>query len=221
MGEETPPSPATIAAEPDDFGPHMILLGAAGLLARIGQADRGAYADRFIAHVLDRHFDPASGLLRNVPGEDACNVGHAIEFVGFALDHLPADADAGLVATLETILLASVRHGLKGPGIVLAVSAATGRPLSPYCPWWSLPETMRSAALAFERTGSGAALDVWKAAHRAFFVAYWRGAPPIAYQCRTTDGPVDYVPATPDLDPGYHTGLSLLAAIGVADRMTG
>jgi hypothetical protein len=80
---------------------------------------------------------------------------------------------------------------------------------------------MRSAALAFERTGSGAALDVWKAAHRAFFVAYWRGAPPIAYQCRTTDGPVDYVPATPDLDPGYHTGLSLLAAIGVADRMTG
>ena len=29
----------------------------------------------------------------------------------------------------------------------------------------------------------------------------------------TADGPADFVPATPDLDPGYHTGLSLLAAI--------
>jgi hypothetical protein len=35
----------------------------------------------------------------------------------------------------------------------------------------------------------------------------------------TAEGPIDYVPATPDLDPGYHTGLSLLAAIEVADAL--
>ena len=35
----------------------------------------------------------------------------------------------------------------------------------------------------------------------------------------TVDGPIDHVPATPDLDPGYHTGLSLLAAIEVADAL--
>jgi len=35
----------------------------------------------------------------------------------------------------------------------------------------------------------------------------------------TRDGPVDFIPATPDLDPGYHTGLSLLAAITVADAL--
>jgi len=38
-------------------------------------------------------------------------------------------------------------------------------------------------------------------------------SPPVAYQTMTKEGPIDWVPATPDLDPGYHTGLSLLAAI--------
>jgi hypothetical protein len=77
---------------------------------------------------------------------------------------------------------------------------------------------VRSAALCWERTRDTRALAIWKAAYEAFFARYWRGRPPIAYQCLTAEGPVDYVPATPDLDPGYHTGLSLLAAIGVADR---
>ena len=54
-----------------------------------------------------------------------------------------------------------------------------------------------------------------------FFRDYWRPEASIAYQCRTEEGPVDYVPATPDLDPGYHTGLSLLAAIDVVERVGG
>ncbi|MFD2647345.1 hypothetical protein ACFSX5_05980 [Devosia albogilva] len=208
-----------LAAQEDDFGPRMILLGAAGMLRRLGRGEAAAFADRFVAHVLGRHFDPVSGLLRNVPGSDTCNVGHGIELVGFALDYLPADADDRLVRQLETVLLASFEAGFHGPGLRLAVSVATGAPQSPYCPWWSLPETIRAAAFCFERTGNPQVLEVWRKAHAAFFSWFWRGEPPLAYQTRTDEGPADFVPATPDLDPGYHTGLSLLAAIQVAERM--
>ena len=208
-----------LAAQEEDFGPRMILLGAAGMLQRIGRPEAAAFADGFLAQVLDRHFDPASELVRNVPGADACNVGHGIELVGFALDYLPANADAALVRQLETVLLASFGAGFHGPGIRLVVSAATGVPQSPYCPWWSLPETIRAAALCYERTGNQQVLEIWRKAHAAFFAGYWRGEPALAYQTMTDDGPVDFVPATPDLDPGYHTGLSLLAAIQAAGRM--
>lgn len=212
-------SAETAAVQPDDLGPRMILLGAAGMLNRIGQPEAAGFADRIVAHVLGRHLDPVTGLLRNVPGEDACNVGHGIELVGFAFDYLPANADPALVKTLETILLASFKAGFRKPGLRLSVSIETGEPTSPYCPWWSLPETIRSAALCHERTGNPQVLDVWRQAHGAFFDTYWRGEPALAYQTMTDDGPVDFVPATPDLDPGYHTGLSLLAAIEAAGRM--
>ncbi|WJR67881.1 hypothetical protein QTA58_03710 [Neorhizobium sp. CSC1952] len=202
MDERRPLSLESLALQPDDFGPRMILLGAAGPLKRLGHTAHLAFADRFIAHVVDRHFDAGTGLLRNVPGEDACNVGHGIEFVGFALDYLDDSVDPALIETLERILVSSFKTGFVGPGITLTVSIASGKPQSPYCPWWSLPETIRSAALCHGRTGSAESLKVWKAAHAAFFERYWRGTPPIAYQTMTKDGPVDFVPATPDLDPG-------------------
>lgn len=82
------------------------------MLKRFGHTAHTAYADRFITHVIDRHFDTPSALLRNVPGEDACNVGHGIEFVGFALDYLGDDADPTLIETLERILVASFDKGV-------------------------------------------------------------------------------------------------------------
>ena len=89
--------------------------------------------------------------------------------------------------------------------------------ISPLCPWWSLPETFRSAALCHAYSRSDATLRIWQQAHGAFFSRYWRGQPAIAYQTMDKSGPVDFVPATPDLDPGYHTGLSLLGAIDAFD----
>ncbi|AQZ54524.1 AGE family epimerase/isomerase [Martelella mediterranea] len=219
MDEKQPLSAESLADQADDFGPRMILLGAAGMLDRLGHAGHLSYADRFIAHVLSRHFDPAAGLLRNVPGEDACNVGHGIEFVGFALDYLIGrDIAPDLLNTLETILLSSFEKGFVGPGLALSVSLKTGTAINPLCPWWSLPEAIRAAALLYERTGNARTRAVWEKAHDAFIAHYWRGTPPVAYQTMDADGPVDFVPATPDLDPNYHTGLSLLAAIGVAGR---
>jgi hypothetical protein len=101
----------------------------------------------------------------------------------------------------------------------LHISVATGERLSPYFPWWSLPETIRAAAKGFARTKNAELLAIWHAAHEAFFTHYWRASPPLAYQTRNLDGPVDYVPATPDLDPAYHTGLSFLGAIEAIDAM--
>jgi len=219
MDERRMLSTEALAAEPDDIGPRMIMIGAAGMLNRIGRPEAAGFAGRLVAHVLQHHFDPASKLLRNVPNGDACNVGHGIELVGFAFDYLPVQADPALVTQLQAVLLASFNAGFTGPGIRLTVSTATGAPQSPYCPWWSLPETIRAAALCYERTGDPLVLEVWRKAHEAFFGTFWRGTPPLAFQTMTEDGPVDYVPATPDLDPGYHTGLSLLAAINVAERM--
>jgi mannose/cellobiose epimerase-like protein (N-acyl-D-glucosamine 2-epimerase family) len=218
IDEKLPLGREALDAQPDDFGIRMIMLSAAALLTRIGRRDLTDFAPRFISHVIDHHFDPGTGLLRNVPGEDACNVGHGIEFVGFALDYLEKDADPELLRVLETILVSSFDKGFNGPGVRLVVSAASGAPISPYCPWWPLPETIRSAALCHERSGSAESLRVWQKADEVFFRDYWREGTGIAYQCLTEDGPVDYVPATPDLDPGYHTGLSLLAAIDMVDR---
>ena len=219
MAEDGPLDEAALAAQRADLGPRMILLGAAGLLTKLQLHSDAAFGERFIAHVLDHHFDSDTGLLRNVPGEDACNVGHGIEFVGFALEYYGPSAPPALLATLERILVASFRTGFTGPGLCLSVSLKSLQPTSPYCPWWSLPETIRAAALLYERTASLATLDVWRDASAAFFSHFWRGKPAIAFQTMTADGPVDFVPATPDLDPGYHTGISLLSAIEAANRL--
>jgi len=207
-----------------DFGPWMILLGAAGLLRRLGLDDRG-FGGRFIAQVLSVNWDGrqanGSGLIRDNPHHDTANPGHAIEFVGFAHETLPAIADPKTLNELDRVLSIAFNTGFKGPGIVVSVDPRDGSALSSNQPWWSLPETVRAAALGFERGRSEALLEIWQKADAAFFEHYWRGEAALAYQTRTADGPVDFVPATPDLDPGYHTGLSLLGAIEAIDRMTG
>ena len=213
MGEQAEISRAAIAAEPDDHGPRMILLGAAGMLRRVGLAQEAKWADAMIGHVLDHWLDD-TGLLRNVPGDDALNAGHGIEFVGFAFDHIGASGDPELKSRLAAALIRLFDHAFREPGIPLSVSASSGALLEPWFPWWPLPETIRAAALA-RKAGAPQAESLERiqlAADAAFFANYWRGNLGFAYQGRTPDGPVDYVPATPDLDPGYHTGLSLLAA---------
>jgi len=217
IDESIPANAQALERQPNSYGPRMILLGAANLLQMFGQSNASFFADRFINYILDKHLDQPTSLLRDHVGGDSCNPGHAIEFVGFSLEYLPADADPGLIAILEKILLASFYGGFKGPGICLDISIQTGCTTSSYYPWWSLPEAIRAAALLYNRTHSVASLTVWKVAHEAFFRSYWRTSPPIAFQTLTVDGPVDFVPATSDLDPGYHTGLSLLCASKIAE----
>ncbi len=213
MNEQGEISHAAIAAEPDDHGPRMILLGAAGMLRRAGLAHEASWADGLIGEVLE-HWVDDTGLMRNVPGLDVLNAGHGIEFVGFAFDYLGAAGDDLLKQRLAAILIRLFDHSFREPGIPLAVSVSSGELLEPWFPWWPLPETIRAATLA-RAAGAPQVEDlnrIHALADAAFFRNYWRGALGFAFQGRNPDGPVDYVPATPDLDPGYHTGLSLLAA---------
>lgn len=213
--EDRPLSTKEAAQQPDDFGPRMIALGACELLERIGQPAAANFGARFVDHVLARHLDPATNLLRNVPGQDACNIGHGIEFTGFALARMATGADPALVRQLTKTLKASFQAGFQGPGIALSVSTDTGQVLNAKFPWWSLPETIRAVAQAQRLLSHMDAelLDIWAKADHAFFAHYWRADASLAYQTRDETGPLDFVPATPDLDPGYHTGLSLLGAM--------
>ena len=224
VGDETQPLDAEGVAPARDFGPRMILLGAAAMLRDIGLPDDAGFGALLIDQVITRHVADGRGAkprgaVCDIAGQDRCNPGHAIEFAGFALDYIPDDADPGLVDLICEILLTAFRLGYSSPGIRQTVSLSGGQPISDKRPWWSLPETVRAASLAFRRTSNPACLTVWQQAHAAFFDHYWRGDPPIAYQTRDDTGPVDHVPATPDLDPGYHTGLSFLDAIRVISAL--
>lgn len=217
LDESIEPSSENIAGQNDDFGPKMILLGAAGVLHRAGRSDETAFADRFIDDVLDRYFDPTSGLLLNVPGHDRCNVGHGIEFCGFAFEHLAHQPGDPRIPLLGSILRRSLEVGLQGPGIALYLSAKSGEAVSPYYPWWPMPEAVRACALGTKLGADNDLPALWQRADRAFFDNYWRDDQSFAFQTRDLNGPVDFVPATPDLDPAYHTCLSFLAAIETID----
>ncbi|CAN0448843.1 unnamed protein product, partial [Hapterophycus canaliculatus] len=213
MNETQELTAAHARAEANDYGPRMILLGASGLLLDNNQSNDAAFADRFIDDVLEHYFDPDSGLLLNVPGQDSCNVGHAIELCGFAFEYLQQQPDDSRIATLISILKSSLKTGMQGPGIALSLSVTSGKAVSPYYPWWPMPEAVRACALALTLTDDKTILPLWQQADDVFFSNFWRGSQRFAYQTRTDEGPSDFVPATPDLDPGYHTGLSMLSAI--------
>lgn len=208
-----------IHIQPTDFSSRMILIAAAGLLQRLQVTHDVSFGQRFVEHTLSHHLDTTKMLLSNVLGGAETNVGHAIEFAGFALDLDVVSRDPGTVSLLMGLLLSSFRAGFSGPGLTLNLSLLDGRHLSEKRPWWSLPETIKTAAVAYSHTSAPDVLEVWKTADTAFFSHFWRGA--FAYQTLTESGPVDFVPATPDLDPGYHTGLSLLAALSTVAEPSG
>ena len=212
MSETAPISRKSVTGQADDFGPRMILLGAAGLLHRHGGTAHTEFADRFIDHVLDRHHHAPTGLLLNVPGDDTCNVGHAIELCGFGFEHLQSVPDDTRLQKLGSVLVRSLQVGLQGPGIALYLSAATGRATSAHYPWWPMPEAIRACALGMHLDPGLNLQTLWKRCDHAFFTDYWQASRGFAFQTRDVLEPVDFVPATPDLDPGYHTGLSLLGA---------
>ena len=217
INENNPISRSFIAQESDDFAPRTILLGAAGLLHRHNYSSVTIFADNFIDYILENHYQTESSFLLNSLNNDICNVGHSIEFCGFALDHYTYQGEGNsqkLVKVIE-ILRKSLVTGIKDPGIPLFLSTKSGETSSKYFPWWPLPEAIRACALAQIFKPETELFNLWKQADEAFFKNYWIPGRGYAYQTRDKYGPVDYVPATPDLDPGYHTGLSLLKAIQI------
>ncbi|WP_342358600.1 AGE family epimerase/isomerase [Terrarubrum flagellatum] len=212
------------ATDAEEYGPRMILMSASALLRDLGFEHEASFSNRFVARIVERHLERSAaarayGLLRDRAGRDRCNPGHAIEFVGFALECHAARNNRELLRNLSLIVKSSFHAGFREPGLVLGLSAATLAPESDLCPWWSLPEAMRTAALLYRETREPEALEIWRRTHEAFFRFYWRDDASLAYQMRNAVGPVDHAPATPDLDPGYHTGLSFLSTIGAIDGL--
>lgn len=210
---------AALQRQIPDFGPRMIALGAASLLHSLDLHRLDTFSTRFVEQVLEQHAHGHSGLISNSPGGQTLNPGHAIELIGFHFETWGNALPDTLTARLAQLLDDTFSAAFDGQGLRLSIDLDTRQYSSELSPWWSLPETIRAAALAFELTQEPRFLKIWQAADTAFFKQFWLDTPPIAVQMMRNGCAVDAVPATPDLDPGYHTGLSLLAASHVCRRM--
>jgi len=162
-------------------------------------------------------------------GQVLCDPGHALEFVGLSLKcilQMRSDTSPETIAFLEKCrqhLPPLFEHCFKlgfaptAGGIIKAFDLRQRVPLNTDMPWWSLPESIRAAAEIFEFSGNTTALDILSDCANCFFDNYLNpDVYSMAYQTRNADGKVvEVIPATPDADPGYHTGLSLIDAIRI------
>lgn len=218
-------------------GPWMIAIGGATVFLRCtGKARYAELGRELIEHVLSRHaqlgegrfrpgdfweFVDAQGVLWEDGGRVWSDPGHATEFAGLALAHLAADpreGDTALRESLRSVLLCNFRNGFSGRGIVKTFDLVHREAINSDQPWWSLPETMRAASLSLVHARveareelEGILASCWNA-FRDYYLRPEHGY--FAVQCLDEHGRVSLsIPATPDLDPGYHTGLSLLSVL--------
>lgn len=172
-------------------------------------------------------FGPDNKPLRD-HGRIATNPGHAIEFAGLALgffrkaraaasrDSPPQkwkEMESRLVDMVWRYLgLCRAPHG----GIVRSMDAATGEVLEGFCPWWSSFEAARTFAEIHAAAGSdevrtacASAVDSFLSTIEAAYLG--RSTIGIPVQTISFEGEiVPIIPATPDIDAGYHTGMPLL-----------
>ena len=163
--------------------------------------------------------------------------GHALEFAGLTLRFISAarrssPASGPRAAKLDTVarampgLLRRVfGYGFReNPGGICKLYDLRARQaVNTDMPWWSLPETMRAALacceVAADDVERAECLRVYAACHNAFVANFVRADRHLmAVQTVDEHGcAVDVIPATPDADPGYHTGLSLIDCMEMLD----
>lgn len=156
--------------------------------------------------------------------------GHALEFLGLAAKLLlkagrnekRSSAWAALydrcVREFPPIFVQNFDNGFNRQvgGICKAFDLLERKPINSDMPWWSLPETMRTAAeMLLLPLGEKDQESLWNALKDCMNGLFQRFVNPrvyyMAYQTLDKHGtPVDVIPATPDADPGYHTGLSII-----------
>jgi len=229
-------------------GIKMIALGGTAIGMQIGDRDfweRRAMA--LIRHIFNKHIkmgdspaelrrfdyweaiDPAGApWLDN--GRLICDPGHTLEFVGLSLKNLVrfrTPAGRRLADQLRPCYADFLRHQFAngyaaGPGgIIKSFDLLSRQPVNTDMPWWSLPETIRAAAMAIDFTGDESLKEIVTVCAEDFFKGYVRmECHSMAVQTRDAAGNVvAVIPATPDVDPGYHTNLSLIDAIPVIRKM--
>lgn len=184
--------------------------------------------------------DAAGNPWRDEEGRVLSDPGHALEYVGLAAKLLLL-RDRGNIRSPESELLKkctamlpkvftrNFRNGYneKIGGICKAFDLVSRRPINDHMPWWNLPETMRAAAeLLVLLPGCTEESEILEALMRCSngFMSRFVNADVhlMAYQTVDAHGkPVEVVPATPDADPGYHTGLSVIDMMDCLSRLTG
>ncbi len=157
--------------------------------------------------------------------------GHALEFAGLALmlmrvleqkSELSIEQKDNIEqykALMYSIMKQNFKNGFAGSslGICKTFDLLSRCPVNTDMPWWSLPETMRTSVECWsvmnESDCRKECLEIFSACHNALMLHYIRPTCHcLATQTLDAAGDItDKIPATPDLDPCYHTGLSLLS----------
>ncbi len=156
--------------------------------------------------------------------------GHALEFAGLTLrmirtfeqcTGLKSDAKKqayNLKKLTYSVIQKNFQNGYikSAAGICKSFDLSSREYVNSDMPWWSLPETMRAAVECWNVDDNPGhkedCLRILSTCHNTFIDNYLKPELHfLAVQTRDSDGNVvSEIPATPDLDPGYHTGLSLL-----------
>ncbi len=162
--------------------------------------------------------------------------GHALEAIGLSVklfkqmqrsEQSQFDSVLDSVcALLPDFLLHNFELGYNktAGGIQLAMDLYSRQPVNKNMPWWPLPETLRAAAavLNFCATTShrDSILKILQRCCNDFMLKYVNpNVHLMAIQMRDESGrSVDAIPATPDADPAYHTGLSVIDFIDEMER---
>lgn len=225
------------SAELRRFGSRMICLGAVTLLLKLEEDQEALlWREELIETVLTLYWNkdkrwstlPEDLLVewidandqpaRDEEGRIVIDAGHSVELVGlWAQAQATTGIDVEKARIMEKLLRANLEAGYhEVGGIAKKVDAEALEVLHPSLPWWSLPEALRAIALT-EKLLDNPQWSQWSLlwfdkCFKAFDKNYYRpSACKIALQTIDTDGkPMDVIPATPDLDPGYHTGLALI-----------
>ncbi|MCK5201794.1 MAG: AGE family epimerase/isomerase [Spirochaetales bacterium] len=186
-------------------------------------------------------FINSNGDLWYTDGVVLSDPGHSLEFVGLASRFLSAAKSKNLwklkkKQELEeiTFVLFSVFHrnftngfNYESGGIVKLKDLITHSWLNREMPWWPLPETMRAALGCYEIVQNDIdkafCMESYSLCHNSFFGHYITDNSPgmLAIQTRNSKGnTIDSIPAVPDADPGYHTGLALIDCIELINKIT-
>ena len=163
------------------------------------------------------------------------NPGHSLEFVGLTLKFTAIakqietagkqqlDEIEQIEKIMPHILKANFANGFlpSQGGICKLFDLLSRTPLNTDMPWWSLPETLRASlecwSIAKTDSVRRMSIDIAGKCHNAFIRNYVRPELNLmSVQTRSKDGSVvDIIPATPDADPGYHTGLCLIDSLKI------
>lgn len=155
--------------------------------------------------------------------------GHALEFVGLAAQFCSVvmDADSAtkgekeealrIAQLLPKIFIRNFTNGFdhRHGGIVKLWDLVARKPVNADLPWWSIIEAMRAAIGCIPFTSDVAEqsllYNAYGSCFNALFLHYVSDKSGFCIQARDEKGNIsDTIPAVPDADPNYHTGLPLI-----------